>query len=237
VLKDLNVKSLVREYIGREAPDRIVLRSTLDTIAGELPNTVIFGGMLREFALGSARTFVSDIDLVTASSTDDIKTALNRFSPTRNRFGGFRFCSGKWRFDLWSLMDTWAIREGFVRGSDLTDLLSTTFFNLDSIVLHITNKRQTFSPEFARGVSDRFLEINLAANPDPERMVQRAIRMAVEHTLAVGPQLCKFIMTHASCARETDSPFLRDMDRHLSTSTNPYTFRPQQNMPLDEKYA
>jgi hypothetical protein len=232
VSKVIKVRSVVREFIGRETPERTALRSTLDSIVGDLPSTVIFGGMLREFALGSARTFVSDIDLVTLSATDEIKTSLKRFSPIRNRFGGFRFSSGKWRFDLWSLADTWAIRQGLVAGIELTDLLKTTFFNLDSVVLDLKTKKQTFSAEFQKGVEDRFLEINLAANPDPGRMVRRAIRMAVENDLAVGPRLCQFIMKNSSSAGEVGTPFLRDMERHMGGSTRPYTFRPQQNMEL-----
>lgn len=72
--------------------------------------------MIREFALGNARRFVSDIDLVSTASQSEIAIAVAKHSAVQNKFGGFRFVIEKQRFDIWSLPDTWAFRSGVACG-------------------------------------------------------------------------------------------------------------------------
>jgi hypothetical protein len=229
------VKTKLTDYLDYESPDRISLRSTLGHLTAQLPSTAIFGGMLREFALGGARHFASDIDLVTVARSHDIHLAIKDFSPKRNKFGGFRFTVGKWRFDIWAFEDTWAIREGLVKGSDLTDLFKTTFFNVDAALFHLTRNELTFSSEYKDGVLRRLLEINLAANPAPARMARRAIRLAVARDLAIGPALATFILLHADFCRIDGfySTIIDDLSRHVSGGfRSPYIYRPQHSIEM-----
>jgi hypothetical protein len=75
------VKASVTEYIKRNSADGVALKSTLDRLADRLPETLIFGGMLRDFALGGARDFSSDVDLVSFANYADIFKAIREFSP------------------------------------------------------------------------------------------------------------------------------------------------------------
>ena len=232
------VTTQVQKYLRHESPERARLRATLEALTGKLPSTAIFGGMLREFALGAARNFTSDIDLVTEATSADIERAIKEFSPTRNKFGGFRFNAGKWRFDIWAFEDTWAFRQGLVKGNELTDLFRTTFFNLDAALYHLGRRRFLFSADYERGVLERVLELNLAANPAPGRMVGRAIRLAVDKELGIGPQLAEFIVIHQSrtAAEGLYGSVLGDLRRHLdSGAETPYRYRPQSAIPLHDR--
>lgn len=231
------VKAKLTSYLEHESPDRDVLRSTLETLTERLPSTAIFGGMLREFAVGSARNFTSDIDLVSEVNGREIERALREFSPKRNKFGGFRFASGKWRFDIWAFEDTWAFTQGLVKGRDLTDLFKTTFFNLDAALFHLGRRELLFSSQYERGVLEHLLEINLSANPAPTNMAKRAVRLAVERELAIGPCLAEFILLYESIGSVGGlyAAVVNDLKRHSDYGfPSPYTYRPQRSMEIPQ---
>ncbi len=227
------LKVRVRQYLNHGSAERVALKSVLDALVSGLPETVIFGGMLREFALGNARDFTSDIDLVTLESRQEIYRVIAPFSPIENKFGGFRFVVAKRRFDIWAFDDTWAFREGIVRGSGFGDLLRTTFFNLDAAALHLGRKELFWTESYKLGIEKRVLEINLVENPFPERMVRRAIRMALEKDLAIGANLAAFILAHA---RPDDLDwesqlFFEGLENHVHTrGDRSYTFAPQKSV-------
>jgi hypothetical protein len=225
------LKSRVTDYLGYESQERSVLRSTLGALTERLPDTAIFGGMLRDFALKGTRNFTSDIDLVTFASPAEISLAIKDLTPRRNKFGGYRFAAGRWRFDIWSFHDTWAFRQGIVRGSGFTDLFATTFFNVDAAIFHLSSNEFRFSPTYEQGIVRRLLEVNLEANPSPVRMARRAIRLAMERELSIGPALAEFILTYADRLdlAGVDLSFLHGLRRHVEVgAAAPYSFRPQQ---------
>lgn len=233
MLVELKTRSSVRGYLNHETLERTAIRRTLDSLASELPETVIFGGMLRDFALGNARYFSSDIDLVSLASQDDISRAVARFSPKRNKFGGFRFSVGKRLFDIWAFEDTWAFREGLVEGRELSDLLKTTFFNVDASAYSLKTGKLYCSKEWEEGIRSRLLEINLADNPSPDRMVLRSIRMACEKKFSVGVGLGKHLVEHISLRNldRVSCMFMLGLKRHIEHGRDePFKFEPQQSL-------
>lgn len=226
------VRESVTDYINRNSADRFALKSTLDNLASRLPETSIFGGMLRDFALGHAREFYSDIDLVSFSSRSDILRAISEYSPTENKFGGFRFVAAKRSFDIWAFDDTWAFRQGIVDGSELRDLFKTTFFNLDAAVFHLSSREFLCSEDCEEGIENRFLELNMKENPSPYRMTRRAISMSIEKDLAIGPKLASFMLANVKRS-ELDwmsNLFMDGLEGHVkSDSKKNYAFNPQQS--------
>ena len=181
------------EYLGRRTVGRPKLKEAIAEVISVLPDTVIFGGMIREFALGNARGFVSDIDLVSSASQDDISVAAAKYDAVRNKFGGFRFSIGKQRFDVWSLPDTWAFRNGFALGETFADLLTTSFFNLDAACYHVTRKELLLLPGYERWIHDRILDVNLLQNPQPPSMARRALSLIHTRQLGVTRRLAEYI--------------------------------------------
>jgi len=182
------------QYFGLPRAERRSLRAVIGHLEAKLPETVIFGGMLREFALGKVRHFVSDIDLVCDATSDQIANALAGYPVTRNRFGGFRFIVDRRRFDIWALPDTWAFREGHVALPATFDaLLDTSFFNLDAAYFHLGTRQVVTHPQYDSWMNCRLLEVNLERNPHPEQMVRRTLDLVLRHQLAVGPKLLNFV--------------------------------------------
>lgn len=227
-----DIRTSVRGYLNHDSLERSAIKNTLDSIVAQLPETVIFGGMLRDFALGRARVFSSDIDLVSLAGRDEIAKAVACFSPTTNKFGGFRFSKDRQVFDIWAFEDTWAFRQRLVDGQELSDLLKTTFFNVDASAYSLTNGRYIYSPVWEEGIKSRILEINLAENPSPDRMYFRAIKLACEKDFSVGPELTKFLLKNLNLRHldRVGCMFMLGLKKHADYGIpEPYTFKPQRS--------
>ncbi|RBK83637.1 hypothetical protein [Xanthomonas oryzae] len=173
---------------------RIPLTRFISTLSAHLPETVVFGGMIREFALGKSRSFRSDVDVVTAHEDEEIITLISEFSPQKNKFGGYRFSVDGWLFDIWSLESTWAIKKGLVPSTGFDALLSTTFFDLDSAVFHLSERVLYCSSMHQEALEKRTLGINLRENPNPESMACRAVNLALENDFALTRELAEFVV-------------------------------------------
>lgn len=184
------------EYLGRRTVGRPKLKEAITEIISALPDTVIFGGMIREFALGNARGFFSDIDLVSTASQTEISLTVAKYHAVRNKFGGFRFVIEKQRFDVWSLPDTWAFKSGFVFGGTFADLLTTSFFNIDAACYHVDRKELLCLPRYDGWIQGRILDINLLQNPHPPSMVRRALVLMQTRQLGVTRRLAEYIVSH-----------------------------------------
>ena len=184
------------EYLGRRTVARPKLKEAIVEVIAALPDTVIFGGMIREFALGNARGFVSDIDLVSTASQADISIAVAKYQAVRNKFGGFRFVIEKQRFDVWSLADTWAFKNGFAFGETFADLLTTSFFNVDAACYHVDRKELLCLPGYGGWIQERILDINLQQNPQPLSMARRALVLIQTRQLGVTRRLAEYIASH-----------------------------------------
>ena len=227
------LRACVRGYLTYQSAERAALKDTLDSIVSQLPETVIFGGMLRDFALGRARDFSSDIDLVSVSSSEEIARAIAKYSPTRNKFGGFRFVKDRQVFDIWAFEDTWAFRQGLVDGHELRDLLKTTFFNVDAFAYSLTNGDCYYSEDWISSIRSRVLDINLAENPSPERMTRRAIRFGCELNFAVGSELAAFLLRHIRLQHldRVGCLFMLQLKKHVESGANtPFRFSPQSSL-------
>lgn len=228
----------IADYLERPVADRVALRYAIKEIQSQLPDTVIFGGMIRDFALGRARRFTSDIDLVSLASDGEIQRAIESFNPRRNKFGGFRFRAGKWRFDVWSLPQTWAFKEGIIAGDKFDDLLATTFFNVDAALFHLGSRTVRASGEFESGIRCRLLDVNLEQNPSPPGMARRAIRMAMEYDFAMSARLVSYIV-HQLHRRPhwIGEMFWDRMLDHVASKDGPLQVDAQQELPMVGHWA
>lgn len=191
------VAKSIRQYMRYPSRYRDGLRETLSLVTSRLQEPVIFGGMIREFALGNTRQFRSDIDIVTRSNSNEVLKAIAAFSPQRNKFGGFRFCVGTQLYDIWAFDDTWAFKKGLIEGSALQDIFKTTFFNLDAVAYNLQERKILCSENYVNELQNRILDMNLPENPSPHAMARRAIRMALINSLQITPKLGEYILRNA----------------------------------------
>src|SRR5262245_8893681 len=109
---------LTSDKRGMEANALIECLSAIGPVA-------IFGGMVRDIARHGSESFASDIDLVVDGPSEALASIFTDRSAKRNRFGGYRMYGCHAQFDVWSLQDTWAVKEGLVSASSLADLIKT----------------------------------------------------------------------------------------------------------------
>lgn len=201
-------------------------------IANALPETVVFGGMLRDFGLSSACEFNSDIDLVTMADKNEILSLIRPFSPTLNKFGGFRFFAGKQMFDIWAFHDTWAFRENLVCGDSFFNLCKTTFFNVDAACQQLGTREVISDDSFFPSITNRVLDINLESNPTPKKIAERTIRLAIKYEMEISPKLQQFVLTNVEKRLWNFGPtksFLKLLVVHMNKHGEqvPFKFEPQ----------
>ncbi len=155
---------------------------------------VIFGGLIRDLALGYSREFSSDVDVVLKHMPVEVLARhLAPYRAVRNAFGGFRVQFGRWGFDVWTFESTWAFVKGFVPGNELADLLRTTFFNWDAALFDLANEELLVRPSYFAEIEARFLSINLRETPNELGAAVRTLRYLTEGGVSVAPDLAAFL--------------------------------------------
>ena len=189
--------------------------------------------MIREFALGNARSFFSDIDLVTLSSRSDLENAIEKFNPVLNKFDGFRFVANTRRFDIWSLPDTWAFRQGIVIGGSFDDLLKTTFFNVDAATFHLSTKQLNLLDGYEQSIKERVLDINLLKNPQPENMIRRAMSLVIYRQMGLSSKLSDYVVRNnslVSLSQMEERVLARVRDHVEAGNNNVFRLDPQRGL-------
>lgn len=237
-MTSVHTRNKLVQYLAYSGARRAPLRALLQTISEDLEDAAIFGGMIRDFGLGYARSFRSDIDIVTMSPASDIYQLVKRFNPTRNRFGGYRFSAAGRLFDIWCFFDTWAIQEGLIEGRSLNDLCKTTFFSLDAALFRLRDQHLVAAHDYEANLGKRILGVNLSRHPFPEKIAKRAIRMARTKNLSLSPDLCEFIASHlnSTYVEDSDAYFIHRLRSHLkATPDQVFTHQVQLSIwPSDE---
>jgi hypothetical protein len=166
----------------------------LKELAGSFGPMAIFGGLIRDLALGYSREFSSDIDVVVKDMPPHVLARyLEPYKAQRNSFGGFRVQFGRWGFDLWTFDSTWAFAEGLIDGRELTDLLRTTFFNWDAVLFDIATGELTARPTYFEDLTNHWLAINLRQTPNELGATVRALRALAEGRVTLAPELAEFL--------------------------------------------
>ena len=154
----------------------------------------LFGGLVRDLALGYARDFSSDIDVVVKGvPAAGLARFADRHAAERNSFGGFRIPLGRWLFDVWAFETTWAFSTGLVHGEQLADLLNTTFFNWDAVLFDVEKRQLIAKPTYLSDLQRGFLSINLRDTPNELGAAVRALRLMWQAEATIAPDLAEFI--------------------------------------------
>jgi predicted nucleotidyltransferase len=182
---------------GREAID---LLDRLTTVG----DPCIFGGMVRDIARGPEGSFTSDIDIVIDCDPAALDRLLADLAPHRNRFGGYRLQCKSGQFDLWALSNTWAIKEGHVKASSLSDLTKTTFFSWDSAVYLYRSRELATCRNYYAHLDSGVVDLNLRINPSVLGAVARTLRILADWKNAISPRLTDFLFEQLTLNRAED---------------------------------
>lgn len=179
-------------------------------IVHSLGPMAVFGGMLRDLAYTTASKFSSDVDLVVSTEdASELARRLDALGAQRNRYGGSHLAGGTWSIDVWALKDTWAVREGYVAARGFADLIRTTFFNWDAIVLDLNSAEFHYTTSYFDELAAGYLELNLEPNANPAGNVVRALRYLSTGRAIFGPRLTHYVhsfLTRALVEKELSVP-------------------------------
>lgn len=176
------------------------LRAILEKHFLQFQRTAIVGGLVRDIARRGAKHFKSDVDLVIQSDPEDVLHLALTLGAIPNRFGGFSYRHPQWKIDFWALESTWAFREGLVQINSIQDVVKCTFFDCDSIIYDLHDRKIFASDNYLLRLHDRVVDINLPQNPSLEGNLLRAIRRIALWDFEPGPCLRNFISTQLTDA-------------------------------------
>jgi hypothetical protein len=178
---------------------------TLTDIQTCTPQAFLFGGTLRDLMVCGASAIPRDVDVVVGDiSSQALRAALASHLDRETRFGGLRLEVEGWFFDVWTLKDTWAFRQGILKHQSFQDLPKTTFLNVEAVAADLNvrrgQKRCVYANGFFEGLLSRTVEINLEENPFPELCVVRSLITAAELGYAIGPRLSRYLVHYGTKA-------------------------------------
>lgn len=186
ILKQRIQRFLVAPQYGPEVTRVVAFLSDLGRVA-------VFGGALRDLALHGTAARPADIDLVVEGDSDrELSRFLAPYAPVRNRFGGFRFRTERWSFDVWRVEDTWAVREGLVKARALDDLVQTTFFDWDALLYVQRSGTIAALPGYFDRLASLVINVNLQENPNPLGNLVRTLRVLALGRAFLGERLMAY---------------------------------------------
>lgn len=168
----------------------------LKTFAENYGDVAVFGGLIRDLALGFAYSFRSDIDVVVQGlDRAGVARLAEKYDGELNAFGGCRFSIGRWMFDVWPLEETWALKQmGADRiASDFPDLFATTFLNVDAAVYNFSHPSLDLSPRFVDGIKNLKLDVNFRKTPNSKGAAVKTLRMMASTDFSLAPRLAAFL--------------------------------------------
>ncbi|MBL9040995.1 MAG: hypothetical protein JNM83_05310 [Myxococcales bacterium] len=189
-----------KEIVRRRAdsflsrPEYAGVRAILAEISAVAP-TAIFGGFPRDLARYGVDGFNSDLDLVV--DCQSITSILDRLGPvhfTNTGMGGIRICGHRLQIDLWTLQDTWAIKNGIVEANHLADLIHTTFFDCDAIIYQLDTREIVCSERYFSSLSSDVIDISVEINPNPLSMTIRTLRFLKRRRLKISARLAGYLL-------------------------------------------
>lgn len=164
-----------------------------------LGDVALVGGAIRDLARRGRQGFHSDLDFVVhGSSRSEFREAVTSIAGKPNRFGGYALQFSRWKVDVWHLEDTWARTAGLRRVESLSDLLSCTFFDWDSVAYDLRSGQLVYNEDYLHKLQIGVMDVSLEENPNPSGSLVRALRRAALWKIRFGPRLSEFSRIYLS---------------------------------------
>jgi hypothetical protein len=162
----------------------------------------VFGGVIRDFLFNcAADTSHRDIDLVLDELDRPLEKYIQRHLIKRNRFGGYKLNINNKFYDIWTLNDTWAVRQyGKIRRS-LKVLPATSFFNVNAIIFSLQQSKFVMHKKFKQSIEQGVLDIVYERNPCPELCIVKAYQLIHELKLCASHRIVQYVETWFSDVR------------------------------------
>lgn len=170
---------------------------------GELGETHLFGGAIRDIALQGITYFYADLDFVVHTQPQKLAQFMAQLSQkhtvSQNKFGGYRILCDKWWLDIWPRQSTWAFTHKHVPYHSVESLLHTTILNWDAALYCINTRKILVNPDYFEQLNSQIADLNLARNPNPKGAFVRVLRcLASKPVKHITPKLQAYIIDNLS---------------------------------------
>ena len=189
VASDANkLTNRVRTFVMEERARDAGLDRLLDEVVSP---AYLFGGVVRDLALYGKWGLSGevDIDIVCGArgGSGDMffEDLAARSGVERNRFGGLRMTTDRWRVDIWPAEETWAFRTGNARYESVESLLKTTITNWEAVLYRLNGGPLVHRPRYFEEICSGYLDVVLDDNPNQLGMYVRLVRACI-----AGPVSC-----------------------------------------------
>ena len=175
--------------------------------AGDL---YLIGGVLREYRDKGDIEELRDIDIIiNVTSQGAWQELLDKYSPVRNSFGGYKVLCEDFVIDVWVIEETWAYREEIISCSEseyVKYLPETVFLNLDAIIYDI--KRDIWYDQmYCEAMKNREIDIVLEKNPQLLLNTVRAFVLKKRYNMCFSERLVRIINRE----KELNKNFIKDL--------------------------
>jgi hypothetical protein len=174
VSNEKNLKRRINYFFSSHKNSRHLLSVMLDELATS-GTVYLFGGVVRDLAIGGSRFFNSDIGIVFEKKDICFEELLQKYKPAKNKFGGYRFILNRWMIDIWDVESTWAFKEHLKEYKSVESLLATTITNWDSILFDWNHKKVICNDHYFLDLTDGYLDLVFSGNPNVEGMYVKII--------------------------------------------------------------
>src|SRR5258708_33566009 len=196
------LRKRVSAFLLSKSHRRAPLINLLRRIAEQRLHAVLFGGTLRDLMRYGAAKDPRDVDVVVdGASVEQLAILFQDVLARKTRFGGLHLNTEGWMIDIWSLSDTWAVRERRAGAGDFEALTRTTFLNVEAVTIDLKiggNRRKLHSSGFFEGHRSQVLDINLEENPFPELAAIRTLITAAKLQYSLSNRLASYVIHYAN---------------------------------------
>lgn len=189
ISKEIDSKArLFRSRLERMIDPKVI--TFLNDLSG-VCNLYIFSGVIRDYFLNA--TSNRDIDIVFDGEVE-IESFLKSYTWRKNSFGGFKIEINEVNVDMWKVNDTWALGYQKAMDYDLPKFIPTTaFFNFSSIVFHYNKTKFYHTPQFAKFIRDKEIDITYYPNANVPLCIVNSFYYCDKLGLPLGANLISYI--------------------------------------------
>ena len=166
-------------------------------------DALIFGGISRDYFLNNGNKIKHrDVDIVLKNDIKEIEEKYSKYLIKKTRFNGLNLKIGNNFYDIWTINDTWGIKNSSLLGFELNKFLpSTSFFNITAIVYSIKNKVFTFHKDFVKAISNKTLDITYEPNPYPELCILKTYEYMQKYNIKLYKKIKQCIFKNYKISR------------------------------------
>lgn len=189
-----NLKLLdFKKYLSNCFPETILTNLSALSKSCDL---YVFSGVIRDYIIDN-KAKPKDLDIVVNNlKTRDVPVEfLQRFNYKKNQYGGLKILVDGINIDIWSLPDTWGIREQRLEPTP-ESLVRTAFFNFSAVAYDFNKEVFVHTPEFLRFINDGVLDVVYESNPLPSLCIVSSLHYSKTKHLEIADKLSVWIKEH-----------------------------------------